>query len=452
MLTKEFLLFVRDTDVTKNDDLVGRDRVARFGLVSELGSILSALKKVILRSDAGPLAKHITKGELREELGDAFWYVGMCANIFHDGQDLFSECLDELEGLHTGPSAEIERVEQVGAEKISEFKKDKEIFDAEKTLDNFQRAAFWTRRTEKDDLRDVCVAVLQQLTAQLVRCYMPESEKDKINRDVKEKSDKNIIIETAWHLAALATLNELKLSEILNTLKTKTEFRGGISDKVIRDTCFHKQERFPDVFEIAFVPSAKNELVSEMYWLREDGYHSKLGASLQDNHPDKDGYRYHDAIHVAFAVHLGWSPNLRKFMNLKRKSNKATDDNEDGGRAAILEEMIILQVHTYASKLKLYINEAEGNDPNQQLEKSPFEEPNVLTFEFIRALHQLSKGYEVFESKEADWRNAICAGYEMYILLQEAGGVLIANTKRRTLEYRPLSGEEIFSTAGSKAT
>jgi len=448
MLTTEFLSFVKDTDVTENDDAFQRDRIARFGLVSELGSILSALKKVILRSDAGPLSKHITKGELREELGDALWYVGMCTNAFYGGKDIFAECLDELESLHTGTSAEPERVLQVGREKIAEFEVGKALFNSESTFDNFQRAAFATRRTEGDDLRDVCVAVLQQLSAQLVRCYMPESEKDKINTEVKEKSDKNILIETTWHLTALATLNNLKLSEILEDLKAKTDFRGDLSETVVRDKNFRKQERFPEVFEIAFVPDMKDQSVSEMFWLREDGYHLKLGASLQDNHREGDGYRYHDAIHVAFAVHLGWSPNLRKFMNLKRRSDKDTDENEDGGRAAILEEMIILQVHTYASKLKSYINEAKGKPSNQQLVKSPFDDPNVLTFEFIRNLHQLSKGYEVFHSKEADWRNAICDGYEMYIRLQEAGGVLKANMRERTLTYHPLSEDEKLNTIG----
>ncbi len=448
MLTTDFLSLVKNTDVTIGDTPTRRDRVARFGLVSELGSILSALKKVILREDAGILAEHITKGELREELGDAFWYVGMCTNILCDGKDIFSECLDELESLHCGPSTESERVKQAGPQRIAEFEKVKTEFDMDKTLDNFQRAAFETRRTEGDELRDVCVAVLQQLAAQLVRCYMPESEKVKINTEVNEKSDKNIVIETAWHLAALATLNDLKLSEISKDLKVKTDFRGEGSPSVIRDGLFRKQESFPETFEIAFVPNPEDEQISEMFWLREDGYHLKLGASLKDNHSGGDGYRYHDAIHVAFAVHLGWSPNLRKFMNLKRKSDKKTDDNEDGGRAAILEEMIILHIHTYASKLKLYINEAKGNPPEKQLVESPFADPSVLTFEFIRGLHELTTSSEVFKSKEADWRHAISAGYEMYIRLQAAGGVLVANVKERTLSYRSLSDNEKLSTVG----
>jgi len=449
MRTKDFLSFVQHTDVTTGYIPARRDRIARFGLVSELGSILSALKKVILRAESGSLASHITKGELRAELGDALWYVGMCTNIFYNGEDIFSECLDDLKSMHCGVLADPERVEQVGSEKIRIFEKDKAVFDADKTLDNFQLAAFGTRRTEGDELRDVCVAVLQQLSAQLVRCYMPESEKKKINTEVKPKSDRNIIIETTWHLAALATLNDLKLSSILKALKTKTDFRGGLSQSVRRDEAFREQESFPERFEIAFVPSAKSNDVSEMFWLREDGYHLKLGASLKDNHSDGDGYRYHDAIHVAFAVHLGWSPNLRKFMNLKRKSDERTDDNEDGGRAAILEEMIILHIHTYASKLKSYINEAKGAPLQKQLAKSPFDDPSVLTFEFVRALHELSIGYEVHDSKEADWRNAICAGYEMYIRLQDAGGVLEANMKDRILKFRPLSDAERLSTVGS---
>ena len=36
----------------------------------------------------------------------------------------------------------------------------------------------------------------------------------------------------------------------------------------------------------------------------------------------------------------------------------------------------------------------------------------------------------------------------MYIKLQAAGGVLVANTKQRTLEFRPLSEGERDSTVG----
>lgn len=448
MISGDFLSLVQDTDVTSGEDKIRRERVARFGLVSEVGSILSALKKVILRQNSSTLASQITKGELREELGDALWYVGMCANVLRDGQDIFSECLDEIQSLHVGKSADAARVEQLTDIQIEDFVKKKAEFDKQRSLDNFQKAAFCTARTDGDDLRDICIAVLQQLTAQLVRCYIPESETNEINTQVKEKNDLDVLTETAWHLAALATLNELKLSDIVETLQIKTGFRGESTRTKALDSRFPKQERFPDNFEIAFVPSPKDKLVSEMFWLRKDGYHTKLGASLQDNHSDNDGYRYHDAIHVAFAVHLGWSPNLRKFMGLKRKSDKKTDSDEDGGRAAILEEMIILQVHTYASKLKYYINEACGNPLKQLLEKSPFEEPNALTFEFIRDLHELSLGYEVDQSKEGDWKRAICSGYDMYVKLQKEGGVLIASTIDKTVNYRPLTEGEVLHTVG----
>ena len=74
----------------------------------------------------------------------------------------------------------------------------------------------------------------------------------------------------------------------------------------------------------------------------------KLGDHLTDNAYVRDGYRFHDTFHFAFAAVLGWSPITRWFLNRKRKSRPAVDVVEDGARAKAAEEAISLFVFSHA--------------------------------------------------------------------------------------------------------
>ncbi len=62
----------------------------------------------------------------------------------------------------------------------------------------------------------------------------------------------------------------------------------------------------------------------------------------------KDGYGYHDVIHLAFAAVLGWSPLVRKMLKAKRKSDPKVDQVEDGGRAIATEEGLSAMIFAYA--------------------------------------------------------------------------------------------------------
>jgi NTP pyrophosphatase (non-canonical NTP hydrolase) len=73
-----------------------------------------------------------------------------------------------------------------------------------------------------------------------------------------------------------------------------------------------------------------------------------IGDPLTDAAWVEDGYRFHDALHLAFASILGWSPVMRALMRCKRKSDPATDEAEDGGRAVAIEEGISALTFAYA--------------------------------------------------------------------------------------------------------
>src|SRR5260370_21016392 len=59
-----------------------------------------------------------------------------------------------------------------------------------------------------------------------------------------------------------------------------------------------------------------------------------VGDPLTDNAWSETGYRWHDTLHLAHAVCLGWSPVFRGLAGIKRRSDPRTDHVEDRGRAA----------------------------------------------------------------------------------------------------------------------
>ena len=435
MKTSEFLEFVGSTDLSDTDgfDPDERRRIATYGLASEIGSVLSALKKLLLKKSPTLVAQAIVKGELKEELGDALWYVGMCSNVLANGKDVFDLDLKMLANELVGDNSQQAKIDELSPEKIEAFVTAGKLFRAEPSLDNYQTTAFHTRRTEEDELRNVCAAVLQQLAAQLVRTDLPKSERNH-HDDLADKTIEHVLGEIIWHLSALASLSELTLSEIVASLQDKTFFRNFEGRSTPRhDIDLQLQERFPIEFEIKFDEVEKG--VSQMVWLRPDDYNTRLGAVLRDNNHNGDGYRFHDAMHIAFTVYLGWSPNLRKFMGIKRKSKPKIDEVEDGGRAQILEEMVILAVHTHAEKISEFLNIDLTSDDSQ----NPLADPASLSFEFIRNLRGLTKTYEVYKNTQQEWEDAIRLGYEMFHLLRKnKGGILVANTEVPSLNYKKL--------------
>ncbi|MEN2469325.1 hypothetical protein [Burkholderia sp. GS2Y] len=61
-------------------------------------------------------------------------------------------------------------------------------------------------------------------------------------------------------------------------------------------------------------------------------------------------------FHLAYVAHLGWSPVIRALLKLKRKSDPKLDENEDGARAAIIEEGIATWIFNHADHHDFYEN------------------------------------------------------------------------------------------------
>lgn len=75
---------------------------------------------------------------------------------------------------------------------------------------------------------------------------------------------------------------------------------------------------------------------------------SAVGDPLTDRGWSETGYRWHDALHLAHAVCLGWSPVLRALAGLQRRSRPRVGHIEDGGRAIVAEEAIAWATFCYA--------------------------------------------------------------------------------------------------------
>ena len=437
MKVKELYDFVARTDVSAGMPSERREQIATMGIVGEIGSVLAALKKHVLAPPGDGVAERIlVRGELREQIGDTIWYAIMLAQRLEDprAQNIFKSDIDMLHRQLSGRTRNDRRVqEELGADHCAEFLAAAAPYRkvSNPPVDDYQKIAFLTRRTQRDQLRNVCAAVLQQLAAQLSRDFLPNTEMG-LNHEVRPKDPVDALGEIMWHLSALASLYDLTLSDILLLTLEKARFRNPENTPGPRHEGKKPAERFPDRFEVHFVDQGDER--SNMYWVQGERAIQKLGSTLTDNDHDGDGYRFHDVMHIAFAVHLGWSPNLRAFMGLKRRSVKKTDEVEDGGRAKILEEAVILEIHRRAEELEGYFRKAE-----KPIEGSPYNCPGSLNFEFLRRLHELCGGHEVYENPKQDWENAIRAGYDCYHKLRAAsGGIIAINMTERTLTFRPM--------------
>jgi len=149
-----------------------------------------------------------------------------------------------------------------------------------------------------------------------------------------------------------------------------------------------------------------------------------LGDPLMDNISDRDNYRFHDVFHFANAAILHWSPVFRALIKHKRKSDSEIDETQDGGRAIVVEEGLTAWIFSRAKELEF------------------FEDPTSISFDMLKTVQQFVQGYEVEECPLKLWEKAILRGYEVFRqVCDNKGGIVIADRKSRTIDYKSLNGE-----------
>jgi NTP pyrophosphatase (non-canonical NTP hydrolase) len=272
--------------------------------------------------------------------------------------------------------------------------------------------------------------------------YLREVISFKTNRELVREELGDLL----WYIAAVATAAGLDLGDVVieNLERTRDLYPASNISELLKglrrmDDGWPEHERFPDVISIYFdeqvirgsPPVARLVLIAAEPNHFPDGtleneegklvgfqVGKQLGAQLTDNSRTRDGYRYHDALHLAFAAVLGWSPTLRGLLNLKRRSNPQIDRDEDGARASFAEEGLTAALSRMAGK-RMGLLEEQSVDGH-----------------VIEIAKALTTDTEAGTLPGWLWRRAVSQGFSaMKALDDNQGGCLTADLRARAVTY-----------------
>jgi hypothetical protein len=364
-----------------------------FGFFGEVGGLLAALKKVnrdqLLESETEVAG---------EEIGDALWYlVAMSVAQKVDPQQLGQHCLASLrkrfnECDHDGHGA-------VGFRQIDG------IIDV-----------------HGNDLAPRRVELLSEL-ARMSGEVVGHGTQDQLSLGDATRADQFGQLLAVLGLVCASFL--LKLEDVARDNLVKIHGRWPGSSRAYRgafDNSFPEHERLPRILPIEFIE--RGQAGSTYVVQRFNGVH--VGDRLTDNSNEADDYRFHDVFHLAYVAHLGWSPVIRSLLKLKRKSNAAVDENEDGARAMIIEEGIATWIFNHAKRRRFYEDV----------------EPGKLDYGLLKQVHSMVSGYEVDSCPLWQWEQAILDGFRVFRELRESehrGGMVVVNMTDHTLTFQPPS-------------
>lgn len=222
-----------------------------------------------------------------------------------------------------------------------------------------------------------------------------------------------------WYLSTIATQNDLELEDIASQNLSKINDRfldDDISTYKDFDIDYPESERFPEEFEVEFQSYVNNgKKMLKIVDKRDD---SRIGEPLSDNTYEDDGYRFHDIFHFGYLAVLGWSPVLRKLLKKKRKSDPTIDENEDGARSQITEELVSLFIYHHA------------------LDHDLLKYSKSVDSGIIKKVQNLVMNTEVSECSGKQWEKAILNSFQIYNQLRENdGGRVLVSRKNRSLIY-----------------
>jgi NTP pyrophosphatase (non-canonical NTP hydrolase) len=223
-----------------------------------------------------------------------------------------------------------------------------------------------------------------------------------------------------WYIANVATKFGLNLGEVAeqNLAKCKRRF-GELPARKPFDADAPEDQRFPRRFVVDFATTHDK---SENAFVRVYYDNNPFGDELDDNSPRKDGYAYHDALHLSFAGILGWSPLVRKFLGKKRRDGNKYDGVErveDGGRAIATEEGLSAMIFAYARDYDFL----EGK--------------NSVSTELLRMVKNMTSHLEVSVCTPGEWEKAIIEGFKVWRQIRKLkGGSLIVNLDERSIRLK----------------
>lgn len=143
-----------------------------------------------------------------------------------------------------------------------------------------------------------------------------------------------------------------------------------------------------------------------------------IGDPVNDNSAVDDGYRFHDAVHVAFMAVLGWSPVMRHLLHVKRKSAPEIDRTQDGARARDLEEALSAILKVFSEGRNRFASESDVDGEVRDLIRRVVAHLEVATVPIWL------------------WANAIAQGYSAMNALRDHGsGWLLADLDLQSVVF-----------------
>jgi NTP pyrophosphatase (non-canonical NTP hydrolase) len=349
---------------------------AVLGLVGEVGSLVSALKKKRRDTD-GFFGYH---NAVVEELGDVLWYVSAVAR--RGGTSLVEVVARAASYAGTDDSVRFEDLAPDGPSNAEAFETSLLVLAGE-AGDLAKRFAVGDYRNNPDALRGDLIKFLRPL----------------------------------FNAAAAAEVR-LEDAAVQNVAKREDRWPTKREFPAPTDEGLHVDEQLPRRMRVLIY---EREVNGTKYVFQKSGG-ILLGDRLTDNHLPPDDYRFHDVFHLAHAAVLGWSPTTRALLKIKRKSNKAVDENEDGARANLIEEGLTTWIFETAKQHRFFANTPK------------------LGLDLLKDIKRFVRGYEAEALPMWLWESAILQGYAVFRELQAARcGVVLTDLDQRRIWLEPMT-------------
>ena len=219
-----------------------------------------------------------------------------------------------------------------------------------------------------------------------------------------------------WYIANVASKFGLSLDAVAagNLAKVQARWSAPPEAALCFDGSLPEGERLPRRFEVELLDMDGGNPRRVRVGINGE----QFGEELTDNAYAPDGYRFHDVFHFAYAAVLGWSPITRALLRRKRKSRPRIDEVEDGGRAGVIEEGVAALAFAYATRHHM------------------LEGVNVLDFQLLRTIKDMTSHLEVGRCTAGEWEAAILRGFEVWRAVAAGGGGRIAvDLDRRSVSY-----------------
>lgn len=277
-----------------------------LGLFGEVGSIMSAAKKLHREKEAYPAYAE----DLAEEFGDALWYLtALCRRLGFKLTDF--------------------------VEKVSQS----QLASSSLVAGNFARAPI-SHNMEflEPGSMDELLLSLGTDAASLLRL------------DPADVSWQDKILEFVTTYLKAVQASGIPFSTIVekNVNKVRGRFIEPVRTELLDFDCgFPDEERLPAKFRIEI--KQRNDGRSYLRW---NGVF--IGDPLTDSIGGEDGYRFHDVFHFSHAAILHWSPTFRALIRHKRKSDPKIDGSQDSGRAIVIEEGLSAYIFSCAKLLNFF--------------------------------------------------------------------------------------------------